>query len=106
MTLDRSSTAALERRRRELDRILGTLAAHDPQRTLERGYALLEDEAGEPITSAAAARDQAQLTIRLHDGRVEARPERPQAGAPEGDEAPSDGAAAGRAAQDEGPRLF
>ena len=55
-SLDRVSAAALERRRRDLDRILGTLAAHDPQRTLERGYALLEDPAGEPVTSAAAAR--------------------------------------------------
>ena len=35
--------------------MLATLAAHDPQRTLERGYALLEDPAGEPITSAGAA---------------------------------------------------
>ena len=73
-TLDRTSAAALERRRRDLDRILGTLAAHDPQRTLERGYALLEDESGEPITSAAAAREQPSLTIRLHDGRIQARP--------------------------------
>ena len=38
--LDRTAAAALERRRRDLDRILATLAAHDPQRTLERGYAL------------------------------------------------------------------
>ena len=53
--LDRTATAALERRRHDLDRILATLAAHDPQRTLERGYALLEDASGEPISSAAAA---------------------------------------------------
>ena len=76
-TLDRSSAAALERRRRELDRLLATFAAHDPQRTLERGYALLEDETGEPITSAAAAREQSSLTIRLHDGRIQTRPETP-----------------------------
>ena len=44
--LDRTASAALERRRRDLDRMLATLAAHDPQRTLERGYALLEDPAG------------------------------------------------------------
>ncbi|MDA0184343.1 hypothetical protein OJ997_28825, partial [Solirubrobacter phytolaccae] len=85
-TLDRASAAALERRRRDLDRILGTLAAHDPQRTLERGYALLEDADGEPITTAAAARDQQSLTIRLHDGRITARPET-AAPAPPGDDA-------------------
>ena len=31
------------------------LRAHDPERTLERGYALVEDPDGEPVTSAAAA---------------------------------------------------
>ncbi len=53
------------------------LAAHDPQRTLERGYALVESPAGEPVTSAAAAREQSRLTLRLHDGRVPVRPEPP-----------------------------
>src|SRR4051794_24973052 len=53
--LDRTAASALERRRRDLARLAATLTAHDPQRTLERGYALLEDPRGEPITSAAAA---------------------------------------------------
>jgi exodeoxyribonuclease VII large subunit len=75
IALDRAATAASERRRRDLDRVLATLAAHDPQRTLERGYALLEDPSGEPVTTAAAARAQSSLTIRLHDGRVTVRPE-------------------------------
>ena len=73
--LDRTAAAAVERRRRDLDRVLATLAAHDPQRTLERGYALLEDPAGEPVTSAEAARAQSSLTVRLHDGRVTVRPD-------------------------------
>jgi exodeoxyribonuclease VII large subunit len=30
-------------RRRDLDRLLMAITAHDPQRTLERGYALVED---------------------------------------------------------------
>ena len=75
--LERASTAALERRRRDLDRFLVALAAHDPQRTLERGYALVEDAAGEPVVSAAAARDERLLVVRLHDGRVSVRPEPP-----------------------------
>ena len=100
-TLDRTTAAALERRRRDLDRILGTLAAHDPQRTLERGYALLEDESGEPITSAAAAREQPSLTIRLHDGRIQARPETAE-DAPRKRETMS----AADAVEDDGPRLF
>jgi exodeoxyribonuclease VII large subunit len=71
--LERAAAAAVERRRRELERLLATLDAHDPQRTLERGYALVEDAAGEPVTTAAAARAQSSLAIRLHDGRVEVR---------------------------------
>ncbi len=77
MALERASTAAVERRRRDLDRFLVALAAHDPQRTLERGYALVEDGAGEPVVSAAAARAQRSLVLRLHDGRVPVRPEPP-----------------------------
>jgi exodeoxyribonuclease VII large subunit len=73
--LERAAATAHERRRRELDRMLAMLAAHDPQRTLERGYALVEDAAGEPVTSAAAAREQDALVVRLHDGRVEVKPD-------------------------------
>jgi len=72
--LERAAAAAVDRRRRELDRLLATLDAHDPQRTLERGYALIEDAAGEPVTTAAAARAQPSLAIRLHDGRVAVQP--------------------------------
>jgi exodeoxyribonuclease VII large subunit len=75
--LERGATAALERRRRDLDRLAVALAAHDPQRTLERGYALVEGADGEPVTSASDARRQARLTLRLHDGRVPVRPEPP-----------------------------
>jgi exodeoxyribonuclease VII large subunit len=78
LALDRTASAALERRRRDLDRMLATLAAHDPQRTLERGYALVEDAAGEPVTSASTAREQTALTIRLHDGRVTVHPAAPE----------------------------
>jgi exodeoxyribonuclease VII large subunit len=74
-TLARSADGARTRRARELDRLRLALAAHDPQRTLERGYALVEDAAGEPVTSAAAARGQARLTLRLSDGTLPVRPE-------------------------------
>src|SRR4051794_40367455 len=80
--LDRTAAAALERRRRHLERLGATLAAHDPQRTLERGYALVEDAHGEPVTSAEAAREQAALTLRFHDGRVTARARPVDDGAP------------------------
>ena len=44
------------------------LAAHDPQRTLERGYALVEAAGGAPVTSAAAAAASPELTLRMRDG--------------------------------------
>jgi exodeoxyribonuclease VII large subunit len=62
-------------RARDLERLSLALAAHEPQRTLERGYALVESPAGEPVTSAADAREQASLTLRLHDGRLSVRPQ-------------------------------
>jgi exodeoxyribonuclease VII large subunit len=74
-----AGAATLARTRGELRARAVTLAAHDPQRTLERGYALVEDAAGGPVTSAAAARAQQRLTLRLHDGRVPVRPEPPVA---------------------------
>ena len=74
--LARASAAGLERRRRDLDRLAVALAAHDPQRTLERGFALVEDAAGEPVVSPRPRASPA-LVVRLHDGRVPVRPEPP-----------------------------
>jgi exodeoxyribonuclease VII large subunit len=51
------------------------LRAHDPERTLERGYALAEDSAGEPVTSAEAARAAGLISLRFSDGRIRVRPE-------------------------------
>ena len=61
------------RRPAELERLGIALSAHDPGRTLGRGYALVEDRAGEPLTSAAQAREQTDVTLRFGDGRVAAR---------------------------------
>jgi exodeoxyribonuclease VII large subunit len=71
--LTSSSEAALARRRRDLDQLALALAAHDPARTLARGYALVQDAAGEPLGSAASARTAGDVTLRFHDGRVPAR---------------------------------
>jgi exodeoxyribonuclease VII large subunit len=66
----RSSDAA--NRRRDLDRLALALAAHDPARTLSRGYALAEDRTGQPLGSAAEARSAVELRLRFHDGSVDA----------------------------------
>jgi exodeoxyribonuclease VII large subunit len=67
-------TTAVSRRRTDLARLAATLAAHDPQRTLERGYTRVEAPDGTPLTSAAAARQAAELAVHFADGRVRARP--------------------------------
>ncbi|MGI8864407.1 MAG: exodeoxyribonuclease VII large subunit [Solirubrobacteraceae bacterium] len=66
----RSSDAA--NRRRDLDRLALALGAHDPERTLARGYALAEDRSGEALGSAAEARSAGELRLRFHDGSVDA----------------------------------
>lgn len=48
------------------------LAAHDPERTLERGYALVSDAEGDVVTSAAAARRAGAVSLRFSDAAVDA----------------------------------
>jgi exodeoxyribonuclease VII large subunit len=67
-TAARAQTSDAARRRAELDRLRLALAAHDPARTLARGYAMVSDRAGEPLTSAAAARAAGAVDLRFHDG--------------------------------------
>jgi exodeoxyribonuclease VII large subunit len=69
---ERALSSDRGRRRKDLERLALALAAHDPQRTLARGYALVENRAGEPLTSAAAARAARELGIRFHDDLVPA----------------------------------
>jgi exodeoxyribonuclease VII large subunit len=64
---------AIARRAEDLERLALALGAHDPERTIARGYALVEDQAGEPVTSAQEARAAGELGLRFHDGRVRAR---------------------------------
>ena len=70
--LRHAAGAATTRRGRDLERLSLALAAHDPERTLERGWALVEDGAGELVTSAEQARAAGRLRLRFHDGRVRA----------------------------------
>jgi len=49
-----------------------TLRAHDPQRTLERGFARVEDETGEPVLTTAQARVAGRFGVIFADGRVDA----------------------------------
>ena len=66
-----------ERRPRELERLALALAGHDPQRTLERGYALVQSPQGDPILTAAEARKTGALRLRFADGVLAAKVQRP-----------------------------
>src|SRR4051794_36949937 len=71
----RAVGADMEKRREALRQAAVTLRAHEPERTLERGYALVEGDGGEPLTSAAEASAAERISLRFSDGRVRARPE-------------------------------
>ncbi len=67
------ATATQVARGADLERLALALAAHDPERTLERGFALVTGRDGEPVTSAAAARDEGAVRLRFADDAVDAR---------------------------------
>lgn len=71
----RAVGADMEKRRAALRRAEVALRAHEPERTLERGYALVEGEGGTPVVSAAAAAAAGEVKLRFADGRVQARTE-------------------------------
>jgi exodeoxyribonuclease VII large subunit len=60
-------------RRAELERLGLALAAHDPERTLARGYALVSDRDGGHLASAAQAREARELSVRFADGTLDAQ---------------------------------
>jgi exodeoxyribonuclease VII large subunit len=72
-TAERAASSDRARRDRDLERLSLALAAHDPARTMARGYALVESADGVPLGSAAAARRARELSLRFHDGSVPAR---------------------------------
>ena len=74
LVLDRKAGAGVREARdaARLQALALALAAHDPDRTLERGYALVTDRSGEVVTTAAAARDAGAVRLRFGDAAVDA----------------------------------
>ena len=62
----------LASRRTALDGFTLALAAHDPERVVERGYAVVDDRRGNVITTAAAAREAGDVRLRFADAVVDA----------------------------------
>jgi exodeoxyribonuclease VII large subunit len=90
LVLSRKASAAAgpeaQSRRAALDGLAAALAAHDPERTVARGYAIVDDGAGEIVTSAAGARALGRVRLFFGDGPVGARiedtnDEKPEEGA-------------------------
>lgn len=77
IVLERKASSTLRdcrtRRPQELARLMLALAGHDPQRTLERGYALVQSHEGEPIATAAAARTAHKVRVRFADETIRAK---------------------------------
>jgi exodeoxyribonuclease VII large subunit len=77
LVLQRMAHAALldcrRRAPRELERLTLALGAHDPQRTLERGYVLVQSSDGEELLTAARARSTDEVRLRFADGTVPAK---------------------------------
>jgi exodeoxyribonuclease VII large subunit len=72
----KTQSVLLDCRRRhphELCRLALTLAAHDPQRTLERGYALVQSSSGEALPTAISARAANDVRLRFADATIPAR---------------------------------
>jgi len=77
VVLDRKLGAArgpeTEARRARVESLAAAIAAHDPERVIARGYAVVDDREGNLITSAQAARDARAVRLFFADADVDAR---------------------------------
>ena len=69
---DRAARADTAARGRDLERLALALGAHDPERTLARGYALVTDHSGGALGSAGDAAAAGEVELRFHDGSLRA----------------------------------
>ena len=76
VVLDRQAKAAAgargAARRAALDSLALALDAHDPERIVRRGYAVVDDRDGGVLTSAAEARRAGAVRLFFHDAAVDA----------------------------------
>ncbi|MBA2638754.1 MAG: exodeoxyribonuclease VII large subunit, partial [Nocardioidaceae bacterium] len=70
---DRGMTHRVERARDEVRHQLARARTLSPLATLRRGYAVLQTSTGQVLASVAATTVGAELTVRMHDGRLGVR---------------------------------
>jgi exodeoxyribonuclease VII large subunit len=70
--LDRAVELQAQREARRLDRLEGALRGVDPLAVLRRGYAWVEDGAGQPLLSVAGLQAGQSITAVWSDGRAHA----------------------------------
>ena len=63
---------ALQRRRHTIEAACGKLEALSPMRVLERGFSLTQRADGHLVTSAADVQAGERITVRVHDGGIDA----------------------------------
>ncbi len=71
-TLDRAAGNSIGRASERIERARLTLAAADPQSTVEKGFAVVTDRDENLINSAAQARRVGQVKLRFRDGTTDA----------------------------------
>ena len=76
VSVARAASHPIERRRLALEGIAGRLHALSPLATMARGYAVLIDGDGAPVTTVEALEAGDSFVARLRDGRIQARAER------------------------------
>jgi len=68
--LARAATRLAEQETKKLAQLGSLLESYSFHRVLERGYAVVRDDAGKPVTAAAATRPGQQVALQFHDDSV------------------------------------
>lgn len=73
--MERAAVSSLERLQARLAAQLKVLEAANPEQILARGYAVVSDESGEIVRSAAQVQDDQRLQLRFHRDQINVRVE-------------------------------
>ncbi|MFZ4792140.1 MAG: exodeoxyribonuclease VII large subunit [Candidatus Competibacteraceae bacterium] len=66
----KQATRLIQQAGNNAGRLLREILGQGPQRTLQRGFALVRDASGQPVTSRAVAGQHARLSLEFHDGVI------------------------------------